>query len=229
MTCKLTRQEAKQAIKKKQVSVDDVIVCKPEMKIDTTKQLVQFQGNALLYEPYIYYMLNKPAGVVSATKDNLHRTVIDLIDDNVQNDLFPVGRLDIDTEGLLLITNDGELGHRLTSPAHHVDKRYEVIVNGALDDTLIEKFATGLDIGEEKPTLPATLTILETGERSRAYITIQEGKFHQVKRMFSHCGYPVIFLKRIQMGPLILDSELAPGEYRRLSEEEVQALKDTKK
>lgn len=228
LTCKLTRQEAKAAIRKNQVLVDKVPANRPEQKINTDTQTICYQGKELHYEESVYYMLHKPAGVVSATKDNLHKTVLDLLAEEDVDGLFPVGRLDLDTEGLLLLTNDGELGHQLTSPAKHVAKQYEVLVDGELTETVCEIFRNGMDIGEKRLTRPAELTILETGAKSRALVTISEGKFHQVKRMFAHCGYAVLYLKRLKMGSLILDESLAPGEYRRLTAEELSGLKEGK-
>ena len=169
-------------------------------------------------------MLNKPAGVVSATLDSRETTVLELIKDSRRDGLFPVGRLDKDTEGLLLITNNGELAHHLLSPKRHVDKVYFVRVRGQVTKDDEERFAKGLDIGDEKKTLPADLRILNCGEISEAEIIIREGRFHQVKRMFSAVGKEVLYLKRLSMGTLKLDERLAPGQYRRLTEEEVEKL-----
>ena len=165
------------------------------------------------YAEYEYYMLNKPAGVVSATEDKKDSTVLDLIDEKQRKDLFPVGRLDKDTEGLLLITNDGELAHQLLSPKKHVDKVYFARIDGKVTE-------------EEKPTLPAYLEILKSEEISEIRLTIREGKFHQVKRMFHAVGKEVIYLKRLQMGSLVLDPRLALGEYRELTGQELEALRD---
>lgn len=221
----LTRQEAKQALRKKEVQVNGKVVTKPEIKINPEVDEVLFRNDPVVYEPYVYYMLHKPQGVVSATKDNVYPTVLDLIQDDIHTDLFPVGRLDVDTEGLLLITNDGKLGHDLTSPGKHVDKTYEVKVDGALTEAHIIQMKEGLDIGDEKPTLPAELTILKSSEtESFARITIREGRFHQVKRMFQVLGLHVLYLKRIQMGTLVLDESLPKGNYRRLTKEEVANL-----
>lgn len=228
MTCHLTRQEAKTAIRKKLVLVDGTFATRPEQKIDTETQKITYQGEELLYEEFVYYMLNKPAGVVSATKDNLHKTVLDILTSENVSGLFPVGRLDLDTEGLLLLTNDGEFGHNLTSPAKHVSKQYEVLVEGELTPEICETFQNGMDIGEKHLTRPSELIILESGAKSRALVTISEGKFHQVKRMFAHCGYSVLYLKRLKMGSLTLDENLAPGEYRRLTESELAYLKEGK-
>jgi 16S rRNA pseudouridine516 synthase len=172
-------------------------------------------------------MLNKPAGVISATTDKQDKTVLDLISDKKRKDLFPVGRLDKDTEGLLLITNDGELAHRLLSPRKHVDKVYYVRVSGILDESDAELFAEGLVLSDGLECLPADLRILSVSEdeyTSEAEITIREGKFHQVKRMFSSIGADVIYLKRLSMGPVSLDPGLAPGEYRRLTDDELMSL-----
>lgn len=185
-----------------------------------------YQGQMVAYAEYEYYMLNKPAGVVSATEDKNDSTVLDLIDEKQRKDLFPVGRLDKDTEGLLLITNDGELAHQLLSPKKHVDKVYFARIDGKVTEEDVRKFAEGLEIGEEKPILPAHLEILKSEEISKIRLTIREGKFHQVKRMFHAVGKEVIYLKRLQMGSLVLDPRLALGEYRELTGQELEALRD---
>ena len=185
-----------------------------------------YQGQMVAYAEYEYYMLNKPAGVVSATEDKKDSTVLDLIDEKQRKDLFPVGRLDKDTEGLLLITNDGELAHQLLSPKKHVDKVYFARIDGKVTEEDRRRFAEGLEIGEEKLTLPAYLEILKSEEISEIRLTIREGKFHQVKRMFHAVGKEVIYLKRLQMGSLVLDPRLALGEYRELTGQELEALRD---
>ena len=169
-------------------------------------------------------MLYKPAGVISATKDDRDKTVLDLITDKKRNDLFPVGRLDKDTEGLLLITNDGELAHRLLSPKKHVDKVYYAKVQGKVDESDVKAFADGVDIGDDTPTKSADLRILKSEEESEIELTITEGRFHQVKRMFHAVGKEVIYLKRLSMGSLVLDKTLTKGEYRSLTEEEIKKL-----
>ena len=169
-------------------------------------------------------MLNKPAGYVSATTDAKDKTVLDLNIDKKRKDLFPVGRLDKDTEGLLLITNDGELAHRLLAPKKHVDKLYYAKVEGIVTEEDRKAFAEGVDIGEDEVTRPAVLKILKSAEVSEIHLTIQEGKFHQVKRMFEAVGKKVIYLKRISMGTLYLDENLKLGEYRALTEEELKHL-----
>lgn len=219
-----TRSEVKKAVTKGQVTVNGQIMKKPEVKIDTQADEVLYQGQRVCYMEYEYYMLNKPAGVVSATEDHRDRTVIDLIDSKKRRDLFPVGRLDKDTEGLLLITNDGALAHRLLSPKKHVDKVYYARIQGRVTDEDVKAFAVGLDIGEEQPTLPGELRILRSDEESEIELTIREGKFHQVKRMFEAVDKEVLYLKRIKMGSLVLDETLENGAYRELTKEEIEAL-----
>lgn len=170
-------------------------------------------------------MLNKPQGVVSATEDKRDKTVLDLIVSKKRKDLFPVGRLDKDTEGLLLITNDGELAHNLLSPKKHVDKTYYVELAKPVTDTTLAALEQGVDIGEESLTLPAKTAAL-SADRKSLQLTIREGKFHQVKRMFHAVENEVVFLKRLSMGSLSLDETLKPGEYRVLTEEEIARLKE---
>ena len=219
-----TRSQVKKAINGKAVKVNGEVVRSSDIKIDTEKDEVLFHGSMIGYADYEYYMLNKPAGVVSATEDSRDKTVIELIEDRQRKDLFPVGRLDKDTEGLLLITNDGDLAHRLLSPKKHVDKTYFARIQGIVTKDDAEAFKNGVDIGEDKLTLPADLTILKSGEISEIELTIREGKFHQVKRMFQAVGKEVIYLKRLRMGTLMLDSNLQIGEYRKLTKEELKHL-----
>ena len=219
-----TRSQVKREIAGGSVMVNGAPARRPEDKIDTEKDSVVFCGSPVGYVEYEYFMLNKPAGVVSATEDRKERTVLDLIDARQRKDLFPVGRLDKDTEGLLLITNDGEMAHRLLSPKKHVDKVYYARVAGRITEEHVRLFAEGVDIGDEKPALPAELTVLSSGEISEIELVIREGRFHQVKRMFQAAGGEVIYLKRLRMGSLVLDGGLEPGEYRKLTEEEVRAL-----
>ena len=169
-------------------------------------------------------MLHKPSGVVSATKDKKEKTVLDLIEGQKRKDLFPVGRLDKDTEGLLLITNDGTLAHRLLAPGKHVDKVYYAKIDGKVTKEDVIRFSEGVDIGDEDLTLPAKLEILTSAEESQILLTIQEGRFHQVKRMFESVGKKVTYLKRMSMGSLILDENLKKGEYRPLTKEEIEKL-----
>lgn len=233
-----TRQEVKAFIRKGRVLVGGVPVKKPEAKVEEGKDQVTLDGREIPYQKYQYYMLNKPAGVITATTDSRDRTVLDLLGEDRRKDLFPVGRLDKDTEGLLLITNDGPLAHRLLSPRKHVDKCYYAKVRGEVTGEDVEQFAQGLflaGLGEEKEekTMPARLEILKTvstgGEEDPGFVseillTIQEGKFHQVKRMFQAVGKEVLYLKRLSMGSLKLDPELAPGQYRELTKEEMERL-----
>lgn len=220
-----TRSELKLWIRKGRVSVNGTVSTKPEQKVSVPLDVICFDDNRLNYTEYVYYMLHKPAGVVSATTDQLSKTVLDLIKENQRKDLFPVGRLDKDTEGLLVITNDGELAHQLLSPKKHVDKVYYAKVRGLVSEEDKKAFLEGVNIGEESPTLPAVLKILHSDDISEVELTIQEGKFHQVKRMFEAVGKEVIYLKRLSMGSLSLDEGLALGEYRELTLDEIDALK----
>ncbi len=224
-----TRQEVKKYIRKGLVRVNQETVRTPEMKICEEKDEVFLEGQRIAYASCEYYMLNKPAGVVSATEDKRETTVIDLIRDKKRKDLFPVGRLDKDTEGLLLITNDGQLAHRLLSPKRHVDKTYYAKVSGCVTREDVLLFARGLDIGtdeREEWTMPGELEILRSGSESEILLTIQEGKYHQVKRMFQAVGKEVVYLRRERMGALVLDKELKPGEYRPLTKKELENVKN---
>lgn len=216
-----TRSEVKQLIRKGQVMVNGETAKKPEQKV-TEKDGVFVNGQEISYCAKQYYMLNKPAGVVSATEDSRYKTVLDCIEGG-RKDLFPVGRLDIDTEGLLLLTNDGELAHQLLSPKKHVPKVYYAKINGNVTKREVEIFQEGIDLGDFQ-TLPAILTVLSAGEKSEIQVTIFEGKFHQVKRMFEAVGMEVMYLKRLSMGTLNLDRGLKAGEYRHLTEQELLSL-----
>lgn len=220
-----TRSEVKKLIKGKQITVNGLTATKPEMKVNEKADEVCLHGEKLTYASYEYYLFHKPAGCVSATEDNIHQTVMDYLTDTVRKDLFPVGRLDIDTEGLLLITNDGALAHALLSPSRHVAKTYYAKVAGKVTEKDVNLFGKGVDIGEDKLTKPAKLVILTSGDLSEIELTITEGKFHQVKRMFEAVGKRVVYLKRLSMGPLVLPENLAVGEYRPLTAEELAALK----
>ena len=221
-----TRSQIKEAARKGRIRVNGVTEKGAEKKIDPDSDTVLFDGQEITYVRMEYYLLNKPQGVVSATEDTLHKTVLDLIDGKRKKELFPVGRLDIDTEGLLLITNDGDLAHRLLSPRHHVDKVYYAVVDGELPEDAPQQFKKGITLEDGMVTMPAGLEIKEAGKgTAQVLVTIQEGKFQQVKRMFQAMGCRVTYLKRLSMGPLRLDEGLRPGEYRPLTEEEVQALK----
>lgn len=221
-----TRSAIKNEIRKRAVSVNGNTAVKPELKIEPDRDEVCYRGTPISYEPYVYYMLYKPKGCVSATKDNVYPTVLSYIENPTGYDLFPVGRLDVDTEGLLLITNDGVLAHELLSPKKHVPKTYYAKVEGLVTQQDAERFLEGVDIGEEQKTLPAELVIEKAGEISEIRLTITEGKFHQVKRMFEAVGKHVTYLKRISMGNLRLDENLSPGTYRKLTAEEIQELKE---
>ena len=221
-----TRSQVKELLKKGQVTVNGVAAKKPEQKIDEHKDQITCQGKIASYEKYVYYMLHKPAGVVSATEDKREKTVLDLLKSEDRRDgIFPVGRLDKDTEGFLLLTDDGDLAHRLLSPRKHVDKTYYAKIAGSVTEAHIERFREGLDIGDEKKTLPAMLEILASEpEISEIRITIHEGRFHQIKRMFEAVGCKVTYLKRLSMGAVALDETLAPGDYRPLNEKERELL-----
>lgn len=220
-----SRREVKNWIRKGRVYINSRPCWNPDEKVDINEDEVTIDGDKILYEEFIYLMLNKPQGVVSATRDNRDRTVLDLIKDTRTKDLFPVGRLDKDTEGLLLITNHGELAHRLLSPKKLIDKVYYAKIKGKVTKADEEAFLGGISIGDDKPCLPAKLDIIVSDTLSEVKLTICEGKFHQVKRMFEAVDKEVIYLKRLSMGSLTLDPSLMPGEYRRLNEDELKQLK----
>jgi len=225
-----TRSEVKNYIKKGFVTINGIISQKPDTKIFPEVDKIFFQNEPIVLTRYEYYILNKPAGYVSATIDNTAPTVISLINSK-RKDLFPVGRLDKDTEGLLLITNDGTLSHKLLSPKHHVDKTYYAIVEGIMTEQDIFAFEQGLEIGDEdlNIAMPAKLSILDIDEQkntSTILITIQEGKFHQVKRMVQATGKKVTFLQRIAFGPLSLPEDLSLGEHRPLTTDEIRLLQE---
>ena len=228
-----SRSQIKEAAKKGRIQVNGQTEKKTDRKIDPQADQVLLDGKPVAYHAYEYYMLNKPQGVVSATEDRIHKTVIDLLGGEIRRDLFPVGRLDIDTEGLLLLTNDGELAHQLLSPKKHVDKQYYARVAGLLPPDSKEQIAAGMTLSDGTQVMPGELSILtpvcECGEDSsetEILLTIREGKFHQVKRMFEALGCQVVFLKRLSMGSLRLDESLRPGEFRKLTEEELEGLKE---
>lgn len=218
-----TRQEVKKYIRQGRVTIDGEIMKKPEYKVDESSQQVCMDHVPVGYAEYEYFMLNKPAGVISATEDKMQKTVIDLLEDKKRKDLFPVGRLDKDTEGLLLITNDGELSHALLSPKKHVPKTYLVRVPERLNPGQIEALEQGVDIGDDKATMPAKV---EEVDAEHILLTIHEGRFHQVKRMLAAVGSQVLYLKRMTFGPLALDEQLEKGSYRQLKDEEIEQLKN---
>lgn len=220
-----SRKEVKALIKGQRVLVDNNIIRDPGYIIDPTQAKVMVDNQAVTYKKFYYLMLNKPAGVISATMDNLHQTVVDLLPSQYQHlDLFPVGRLDKDTEGLLILTNDGQLAHRVLSPKNRVPKTYYAIIEGRVTSEDVDTFQKGIKLDEDFTTLPAQLSILKSCDKSEVHVTIVEGKYHQVKRMFEAVGKKVLYLKRISMGNLYLDEKLAPGQVRELSEHELNLL-----
>lgn len=219
------RSKVKEQIKRGHIRVNGIVVTKSEYKLDPEQDLVTVDGRQIEYVEFEYIMLHKPAGVVTATSDKRDKTVMDLLTDTKCKDLFPVGRLDKDTEGLLLITNDGPLSHQLLSPKKHVDKTYYAKIKGQVTKDDQEAFGEGVRIGREEITRPARLKILTSGEESEIELTLQEGKFHQVKRMFETVGKQVLYLKRLSMGSLKLDEGLEKGSFRYLTKEEIQKLK----
>ena len=228
-----TRSEVKKYIKAKQITVNGEVVGKPEQKIDENVDVVCFKGQPITYEKYVYYLFHKPAGCVTAKQDNVHKTVMEYFPEEIRaKDISPVGRLDLDTEGLLLFTNDGALTHHLLSPTHHIPKTYYAVLDKEVPLSAVELFKEGVDIGDDKLTLPAELVVLpETVDSDgkmvySAELTIHEGRFHQVKRMFEAVGCTVIYLKRLSMGSLEL-GDLPKGEYRKLTMEEIEELKNT--
>ncbi|MBO0472255.1 16S rRNA pseudouridine516 synthase [Enterococcus sp. DIV0840] len=224
-----SRKESKQLLKKGLVTVNQEVIKDGKTQIDEKQDVIKFLGEQLTYQKYYYYMLHKPQGVISATEDKWDQTVIDLLkNEDYREDLFPVGRLDKDTEGLLLLTNDGQLAHQLLSPKKHVDKEYFAQVQGIVTEEDVRHFAAGFALTNKEQVKPSQLMIEsvdETNETSEIRLIIQEGKFHQVKRMFEAVDKKVVYLKRLRMGSLWLDEELALGEYRILTEEELEKLK----
>ena len=225
-----TRKEIKQMAKKGKIKVNAVITKDPGQHVVPTSDQIEVNGEVISYQEYIYLMLNKPPGILSATKDRCSEVVLDLLTEQHQSfQPFPVGRLDKDTEGLLLLTNDGKLTHKLLSPKKHVPKTYFAKIKGQVTEEDIDIFSKGVTLEDGYHTLPGQLTILASGELSEIELTIYEGKFHQVKRMFEAVGKKVTYLKRLSMGPLKLDKKLELGEYRELTAQEVQMLEDVNK
>lgn len=221
-TGKKSRREVREMVRQGRVLVDGKPAPAADMKVDPQAAVILLDGEPLGYEKFTYVMLHKPAGVLTATEDRRQETVLDLLPPELRRRaLSPVGRLDKDTEGLLLLTNDGQLAHRLLSPKSHVDKVYYARVDGTLEPGDIAAFAAGMTLGDGLECLPAGLEILSPTE---ALVTLREGKFHQVKRMLAARGKPVLYLKRLSMGRLRLDPALAPGAWRMLTEEERSAL-----
>lgn len=221
-----TRKEIRKLVKAGRVTVDGEIVSDPGLHVFPERDRVEVDGRPVYYRENIYLMMNKPAGVVSATTDRSWETVIQLLEpEHARFKPFPVGRLDKDTEGLLLLTNDGKMAHRLLSPKKRVPKRYFALVRGAVTDRAVEAFRRGVVLDDGYRALPAELIIRSSGPQSETEVIVYEGKYHQVKRMFEAVGHRVVYLKRIAMGPLQLDPSLEAGEYRELTEEEVALLK----
>ncbi len=221
-----SRKEVKLYAKQGRITVGGAVVRSAEEKFDPETETVLLDGKAVCYQEFVYVMLHKPAGILSATEDKREKTVLDLLPPELQKqELFPVGRLDKDTEGLLLLTNDGDLAHKLLSPRYHVDKTYLAVTEGCVTEADCEAFAAGMELGDGLHCMPAGLVILEAGEESRVLVTLQEGKFHQVKRMLATRGKPVKYLKRLTMGNLTLDEKLTKGNWRFLESFELENLK----
>lgn len=215
-----TRKEVKALIRQSRIKVNGCVVKKEDLKINEAEDIILFDDQRIIYQKYVYYMLNKPQGVVSATTDRKDKTVLDCFDIPLRDDVFPIGRLDKDTEGLLLISNDGALAHRLLSLRYHVDKKYYVQCANEVTKEMLSKLEQVIELKDE---------IYQPGRAERIsskeiYLTIQEGKYHQVKRMLHHVGNEVVYLKRVAFGPLKLDARLKAGEWRSLSEDEIKEL-----
>ncbi|MBP2098758.1 16S rRNA pseudouridine(516) synthase [Enterococcus rivorum] len=221
-----SRKKVKRLIRSKKVKIDGKVVTCENQNVDAQLQEITVEDTVITQKTHEYFMLNKPQGVVTAVHDKDHQTVVDLIkEEDYRQKLYPVGRLDRDTEGLLLITDNGQLGYQLLLPHKNVTKRYEVIVNERLNDEDVKSFQEGIVFHGGECCKPAVLSILSTSDNeSRAYLDIDEGKFHQVKKMFLSVGKKVTFLKRLKMGPIELDQQLKPGEYRRLTPKELETL-----
>ena len=222
-----SRTEVKNFLKSGRVTVNGKKEKSAKLQIDEETDEICFDGQKLDYEEFVYYMMNKPKGLISATEDPYHKTVLDLLDDYARaKEVFPVGRLDIDTHGLLLLTNDGKLAHALLSPKRHVDKIYLARINGVMTDADVETFAQGVPL-KDFTCQPAKLELVSVDtekDQSLVRVSIAEGKFHQVKRMVGYCGKEVVDLQRLTMGTLTLDEDLKRGEWRRLTKEELEGL-----
>ena len=217
-----SRKEVQALIRAGRVSVDGTVQKDPAFKVDPDRSQTAVDGTVQRYRAQRYYMLNKPAGVITASRDERHDTVLELFPEKLRRGLFAVGRLDKDTEGLLLVTDDGALSHALMSPTRHVSKVYEAEIDGELVPDAAERFASGLTLRDGTECRPATLEQLPDG---RVRVTLHEGKYHQVKRMIAACGATVTYLKRVQLGNVRLDERLAPGEFRELAAEELASLR----
>ena len=222
-----SRAELKVYCKKGMVKVNDKVISNPGTQVDTDVDKIEFNNEVVNYREFVYIMMNKPDGYLSATFDKRDPIVLDLIDSSyLAFEPFPVGRLDKDTEGLLVLTNDGQLAHRVLSPKKHVPKTYYAKIEGRVTEEDIKALEAGVTLDDGYETMPAQLKILESGEQSEIELTIHEGKFHQVKRMFESVGKKVVYLKRLSMGKLILDENLSLGEYRELTDEEVKLIEE---
>jgi 16S rRNA pseudouridine516 synthase len=225
-----SRKEVKKLLKTGAVMVNEVVLKDAKAHVDPDEDQVAVNGNHVEYREFIYLMMNKPQAILSATEDNYQETVIDILEpEDAVFEPFPVGRLDKDTEGLLLLTNDGKLAHQLLSPKKHVPKTYFAVIDGAVTDDDIIAFRSGVTLDDGYVTKPGDLVVLKSGIRSDIELTITEGKFHQVKRMFEAVGKRVVYLKRMSMGSLLLDEALELGQYRELTEEEVESLRSYEK
>jgi 16S rRNA pseudouridine516 synthase len=221
-----SRKDVKKLLKEGAVKVDGIPVKDAKFHVNVKKEEITVYGEVVEYKEFIYLMMNKPQGVISATEDDIHETVIDLLEaEDAIFDPFPVGRLDKDTEGFLLLTNDGQLAHQLLSPKKHVPKKYYAKIEGRVTEADVQAFKKGVVLDDGYETKPGDLTILHGDDISEIELVITEGKFHQVKRMFEAVGKKVIYLKRTEMGPLKLDENLELGQYRELTDEEVAMLK----
>ena len=222
----ISRKQMKKLISSGEVLIDSIAATHVSNNVDPQLQVITVLGNQIEDNSQKYFLLNKPKGIISATTDATHTTVIDLFYKENIKGLYPIGRLDRDTEGLLIITNNGPLGYRLLNPVQHIEKEYYVEVNGPLDNSCIQKFYDGIIFHDGTICKPAILSILESSRSfSKALVIISEGKFHQIKKMFLCVGVKVTFLKRIRFGKFVLDSSLEPGEYRPLNPFELQLLK----
>ena len=222
-----SRTEVKNFLKTGRVTVNGKKEKSAKLQINEDTDEICFDGEKLDYEEFVYYIMNKPQGVISATEDPKHKTVLDLLDDLARSkEVFPVGRLDIDTHGLLLLTNDGKLAHALLSPKRHVEKTYLALVKGMMTNADVETFAQGIPLKDFtcQPAKLALVSVDTEKHQSLVRVTIAEGKFHQVKRMVAYCGKEVVDLQRLTMGTLTLDEDLKRGEWRRLSKEELEGL-----
>lgn len=220
-----SRKDVKKLLKSGAVLCNDAKIADPKAHVDPDSDQITVYGEPVQYREFIYLMMNKPKGYISATEDDRLKTVLDLLEpEDAHMKPFPVGRLDRDTEGLLVLTNDGQLAHDVLAPKKHVPKTYYAIIDGAVDEVDIERFKQGVTLDDGYVTKPGKLTIIKSGQQSEIELIITEGKFHQVKRMFESVGKKVLYLKRIAMGALVLDESLELGEYREMTEEELALL-----